>query len=157
MRVVRLGPEDVRMNPEFFREGLFKEPGRRPLLLSLHILKLSNLPLTICRHWPQRTLKESFQKLLHSLKPVQLIPLHTQLPNTTNRRNKGGRKAGRGRKPSPLPPFSERRESRITLVSQSICLKELSPQDDQLTEIESQICMSQKKPWCPWSFSTTWI
>ena len=31
IRVVWLGPEDVRMNPEFFREGLLKEPERCPL------------------------------------------------------------------------------------------------------------------------------
>ena len=45
IRAVQLGPEDVRMNPEFFREGVFEEPGRCPLAtLSSHPKTLKSTP-----------------------------------------------------------------------------------------------------------------
>ena len=65
--MVRLGSEDIGMNPEFFREGLLKEPGRCPLaILFSHpktLKSTSNHMTALAKAYTERVILEAIAQL----------------------------------------------------------------------------------------------
>ena len=59
------------------------------------------------------------------------------------RSNKRGQKV---KKTNPQP-IQSKQESKVTLISQQICLEELFLSEDLHIEVEGQIRVSQKRPW----------
>ena len=80
IRAVQLGPEDVRMNPDFFREGLFEEPGRRPLatLSSCHRRYCSALDIGLIAEDVRFVLM-----CLHSRKALRCVAAQDRCINRT--------------------------------------------------------------------------
>ena len=70
-------------------------------------------------------------------------PTHPGQPITKRQSNKRGQKVKKT-DPQPVQP---KPESRVTLISQQICLEELSLSEDLHIEVKGQIRMSQKRPW----------
>ena len=137
IRTAQLGPEDVRMHPSSFREGLLETPERHPLA-TLAPRPVS--PATTVNYAEALAQTYSDRVIPETIRFLEICPKtlpHQEKPIMKKRSNKRGHKV----KNANLHPIQDKKETRVTIVSQQICLEELSPSEDLHTEVQSQICV----------------